>query len=157
MLDTRFLSLLPFVLACFLAAAIGGWATSTTVDTWYVGLNKPPFTPPDWIFPPVWTALYAMMAFSGWRARERSTGAKRRLVTLLFGTQLAANLAWPVVFFGFAAIGTALAAVVVLWILVLIVCVSFWRVDTLAGALFVPYFAWVSYAAVLNGAIWQSN
>ena len=142
---------------CFAAAAIGGWLTSRTLATWYPGLAKPSWNPPDWVFAPVWTVLYAMMACAAWLVgRERGWRAAAFPLGL-FAAQLALNVAWSGLFFALQSPGAALVDVILLWLLILATLVSFWRVNAQAGLLLVPYLGWVSFAAVLNCAIWQLN
>ena len=151
------LALAGFVVLCFAAASVAGWATSLSVGTWYPALAKPWFTPPDGVFGPVWTALYLMMALAAWRA-WRSAGLPRARVALaLFGVQLALNLAWSVLFFGLQAIGWALVEIVVLWIAIAATTLAFWRLDRPAAVLMLPYLAWVTLATALTAEIWRLN
>ena len=149
------------VLAGLVALCVAGGAASGLASPpgdWYASLAKPSWTPPGWLFGPVWTALYAMMGVAAWRlwrARGRTSGADGALV--LFGTQLALNFAWTPVFFGMRAPGAALAVIVVLWALIAATIAASWRVDRAAGVLLVPYLAWVTFATALNAAIWRLN
>lgn len=151
------LSLLPFVLVCFAAAGIGSVFTRKSVHSWYPHLNKRDWNPPNWIFGPVWTALYLMMAMSAWLVwREQSwSGAKLPLV--LFGIQLALNVAWSGIFFGMRAIGPAFAEVLLLWTMTIATTVAFYPISLLAAWLLIPYIAWVAFASYLNFRIWQMN
>lgn len=149
-------------LALFIAlnaaiSALGGWATAGSVGTWYLTLAKPSFNPPDWIFAPVWSALYLMIAIAGWRAWRRSAGPQRRLALTAYAVQLALNLSWSFVFFGARLIGPALAVIVSLLAAILANAYLFWRIDRAAGALLLPYAAWVSFATLLNAALWRLN
>lgn len=150
------LALAVFVLACLGVSALGGAVTSTSVGTWYQTLEKPVFSPPDRVFAPVWTTLYLMMAVAGWRV-WRTPSPGRRLALAAFAAQLALNLAWSVLFFGFRLIGAALVEIVVLLIVVAFTTHRFWRIDRTAGALFIPYLLWLAYAAALNAALWLLN
>jgi len=156
-------ALLGFVVLCLAVAAAGGAVTATSVGTWYAGLAKPAFNPPNWLFAPVWTALYLMMAFAGWRVwrRRGATGVGGALdVRLALGAwalQLALNLVWSFLFFGARLIGAALAESMLLLAAILATAVLFWRIDRVAGALFVPYAAWVAFATVLTAALWRLN
>jgi tryptophan-rich sensory protein len=143
-----------FLLACFAAAAIGGWATGPAVREWYPTLAKPAWTPPAWLFGPVWTALYAMMALAGWLVWRRA-GWCGALVW--FAAQLVLNATWSPVFFGLQRIGWALINIILLWLAIAGTTVAFWRVTPVAAGLFVPYLAWVSFATALNFAIWRLN
>ena len=137
-------------------SALGGWATSSSVGTWYAALAKPAFNPPDWIFAPVWSALYLMIAVAGWRAWRRG-GGDARLALTVYAVQLVLNLSWSFVFFGARLVGPALLVIAALLAAIVVNAVLFWRLDRLAGALLVPYAAWVCFAAVLNAALWGLN
>lgn len=147
-------ALVFWLLVCLGVGALGGLVTSASVETWYQELAKPLFTPPDWVFAPVWTALYALMAVAVWRARECGAG---RLALALFGLQLAANLGWSALFFGLRRPDLALAEIAVLFALIVATIGAFRVRSRLAAALMVPYALWVAYAAALNGAIWWLN
>jgi tryptophan-rich sensory protein len=149
-------------LAAFIAlnaavSALGGWATAASVASWYPTLAKPAFNPPNWVFAPVWTALYLMIAVAGWRAWQRSAGEARRLAFTAYGVQLGLNLSWSFVFFGARLVGPALAVVAAMLAAILVNAWLFWRIDRAAGALLVPYAAWVSFATLLNAALWRLN
>jgi benzodiazapine receptor len=150
-------ALAGFVVLCFIVAAVGGAVTATSVGTWYAGLAKPSFNPPDWVFGPVWTVLYVMIAVAGWRVWRRRGEGGARLALGAWGLQLALNLVWSLVFFGARMIGAALAEIVVLLAAILVTAMLFWRIDRVAGALFTPYAAWVGFATVLNAALWRLN
>lgn len=146
-----------FLALCLAVSALGAAVTATSAGTWYRTLAKPPFNPPDWIFAPVWTALYFMMALAAWRVWRRDGLRQARAALTLFALQLALNLAWPVLFFGMRAIAAALIEIVVLLVAILATTLVFWRRDRVAGMLFVPYAAWVAFAVVLNAALWRLN
>lgn len=150
-------ALLLFVVASFTAAAIGGAATVTSVGTWYRGLTKPAWNPPDWLFGPVWTLLYVMMAVAVWRAWRGSEVTAARQTLAWFGAQLALNALWSVLFFGLRRPDLAFIEVLVLWAVLVGLLRRFWRIDRIAGALWAPYVAWVSFASVLNGTVWWLN
>jgi tryptophan-rich sensory protein len=141
----------------FAAAAVGGAATSSSVGTWYAALQKPSFSPPAWVFGPVWTALYLMMAIAAWLVWLKRGFADAQLPLALFGLQLALNMAWSILFFGLRSPGLALADIVLLWLAIAATLVVFWRVCPTAGALLIPYLVWVSFAAVLNHSLWTLN
>jgi benzodiazapine receptor len=151
------LTLGAFIGLCLTIAAIGARFTVPSIGTWYRALQKPFFNPPDWIFGPVWTVLYLMIAFAGWRAwRSRhAAGAGTRMT--VYGAQLALNLAWSIIFFGDRMIGLALVDIVLLLVVIVVNAVLFWRADRLAGWLLVPYAAWVAFASALNFALWRLN
>ena len=149
--------LAAFVLICFAAAGLGGLVTTPRIPTWYADLAKPAWTPPGWIFGPVWTALYLMMAFSAWLVWRQAGLAGARFPLALFAIQLVLNSLWPVVFFGLQSPGAAAVEIILLWAAILATLLAFWKRSTLAGALLMPYLAWVSFAAVLNVTIWWMN
>ncbi len=144
-----------FLIICFTAAAIGGLFTATSVGSWYESLTKPSWNPPNWVFAPVWTTLYMMIAIAGWLIwRERGfKGARWPL--MLFLTQLLLNVAWSGLFFGLQNPGLAFAEIVVLWLAILLTTISFFRIALLPGVLFLPYLLWVTFATVLNFEIWR--
>lgn len=150
-------ALLGFVALCLGVAAIGGWATSISVGGWYQTLDKPRWTPPDRVFAPVWTILYLMMAVAGYRVWRRALGKAGHAALALFGVQLVLNLLWSILFFGLQRTGLALLDIVLLWTAIAATAVAFWRIDRLAGILLLPYLVWVTYAVVLNAAIWHLN
>jgi tryptophan-rich sensory protein len=150
-------ALAGFVALCFAVAAAGGAVTATSVETWYAGLAKPPFNPPDWVFGPVWTALYLMIAVAGWRVWRRRSESGAWLALGAWGVQLSLNLSWSMLFFGAQMIGAALVEIAVLLAAILITAALFWRIDRIAGVLLVPYAAWVGFATVLNAALWRLN
>jgi translocator protein len=157
--------LLAFVILVALASVIASSVTLPQIGGWYADLEKPWFNPPNWLFGPVWTVLYGMIAVAGWLVwRERGLeGARGALV--LFGLQLGLNVLWSLIFFGLQQPGffglqqpgLAFMEIIALWIAVCATMIAFWRIRPLAGWLFVPYLLWVSYAAVLNGAVWLLN
>ena len=148
------------VLVGFLALTLGvgiiaGLATEPNVINWYPTLVKPSFNPPNWVFAPVWTILYVLMAIAGWRVwRVTDFGSQALLFWVL---QLALNLAWSFIFFGAHAIGAALIEIAVLWLAVLFTMIAFFRIDRTAGILFIPYLAWVAFAGLLNLSVWHLN
>lgn len=152
------LVLLGLLALCFGVGAIGGTVTSSSVEGWYRTLDKPVITPPDWVFGPAWSILYGLMAIAAWRVwRAAGSIGDAPLTFALFGVQLVLNLNWSVLFFGSRAIGWALADIAVLLILIIATMTAFWRIDRLAGLLFLPYALWVGYAMLLNLAIWRLN
>ena len=151
----QWLVLAGFILLCLVTGFIGGSATQNSIDTWYATLVKPSWNPPNWVFAPVWTLLYIMMGVAAWlvwKTRDRIGPAM-----VLFGAQLVFNLGWSLIFFGLRSPGLALIEVVFLWGSVLLTMLAFFGRSLAAGWLFVPYLAWVSFAAILNFAIWRLN
>ncbi len=144
--------------ACLAAAGVGGAFMRASSPAWYDRLAKPAWRPPDWVFGPVWTVLYASMAVSAWLVwvGGRPGGAKT-LALVLFAVQLALNAAWTGVFFWLQSPGAAFAEIVALWLAVAATVAAFWRLRPAAGALLLPYWGWVSFAAGLNLALWRMN
>ncbi len=149
-------ALIGFIGAAFIAGAIGSWATFPNVRDWFPLLLKPAWNPPSWLFGPVWTTLYVLMGVASWRAWRAGGPAAPRLVRLYF-VQLFFNALWSVLFFGLKQPAWALADIVVLWGLLVWLQVGLWRTDRVAGALWVPYVLWVSFATALNAAIVRLN
>jgi translocator protein len=148
------IGLVAFIVICFAAAAAGGTATYPRIESWYATLSKPSWTPPGWAFGPVWSLLYTCMAIAAWLV-WRQTGARGPL--LLFAVQLGLNVAWSWLFFGLKSPVLGFADIILLCVAIAATLVAFWRRSTAAGLLFVPYLAWVTFAAVLNYSIWQLN
>ena len=145
------------VLVCFAAAGVGGAFTASSVGTRYAELRKPPWNPPNWIFGPVWTALYLSMAVAAWLVWRRAGWPGAATALGLFALQLALNVAWSGLFFGLRSPGAAFVGIIGLWVSILAALVAFWRVAPAAGLLMVPYLAWVTFASALNLAIWRLN
>ena len=151
------LALAVFVVVCFAAAGIGGVATSKTVGTWYKSLEKPSWTPPAWLFGPVWTALYLMMAVAAWLVWRRRQAVDVRWPLILFTLQLVLNATWSWLFFALKSPGIAFLELVALWCAILCTLVLFWRTTALSGWLMLPYLLWTTFALALNLAIWRLN
>ena len=141
---------------CFVIAALGSAATLPAIPTWYAGLSKPAFSPPNWLFGPVWTVLYGLIAVAVWRvARAPAPAAARRPALLWHGAQLAAN--WSFAFFGARSPSLGFAVILVLIAAIVVATARTATVDRPAAALMLPYLLWVAFAAVLNGAIVAMN
>lgn len=150
------LALLGWLALCFAVAAIGGLAAANA-SAFYATLTQPAWAPPGWLFGPVWTVLYAMMAVAAWLVwRERGRVPVRGALTL-FVVQLAVNGLWSWLFFAWRQGGIALAEVLLLWVLISATVIAFRRVRPLAAALLLPYLAWVTFASVLNAVMWRLN
>jgi translocator protein len=146
------------LLASFAAGGIGSLFTFKAIPTWYAGLKKPRYTPPRWVFGPVWTTLYVLMGtsvFLVWQSGLAVNGALTAFT--LFWIQLAFNVIWSVVFFGMKSKGGGVITIIVLWLLILLTTITSFRVSTLAGWLLIPYIAWVTIASYLNIGVWLLN
>lgn len=139
----------------FSAAVAGSLLTAPGLRGWYEQLVKPSWTPPDEVFGPVWTVLYAAMGVSAWRVWRAPAPAGRALA--VFAVQLALNVAWSGVFFGLRQPGAAVGVIAALWAAIALTIREFRRIDGPAAWLLVPYLAWVSFAAALNLVIWRAN
>jgi len=124
---------------------------------WYAALTKPTWTPPNWLFGPVWGILYLLMAIAAWLIWRKRGLAGAAIPLSLYMLQLALNAAWSWIFFGHHEIGLALIEIVILWLAILATLIGFWRLDPVSGYLMVPYLLWVSFASALNFAIWRLN
>jgi tryptophan-rich sensory protein len=151
------LGLIVFLTVCFAAAGIGGAVTTPKIGTWYATLAKPSWNPPNWIFGPVWSALYCCMAIAAWSVWRQDGFSGAKVPLALFAVQLVLNILWSCIFFGLEKPGIALGEVLLLWAAIAATMVTFWRISRIAGILFVPYLAWVSFASFLNFVIWRLN
>lgn len=144
-------------LLVFAAAALGNLATTPNIPVWYAGLQKPSFTPPGWVFGPVWTLLYAMMAYAFFRILRHPPTLDRSRAILLFLVQLALNASWSFAFFAARSPASGLVVIALLWLAIVATIVAFLRMERTAALLLAPYLLWVSYAAALNLSIWMLN
>lgn len=151
----KFFVLLLFVLVSLSAGVIGGLATSSSVKTWYPEIVKPSWNPPASLFGPVWTLLFILIGVSAWRVWL--TGQFWGAPAAIFGVQFVFNLAWSWLFFAQHRPDWAFLDIVVLWLSIVAMLVTFWRIDRPAGWVLVPYLLWVSFASILNFSIWMLN
>jgi translocator protein len=146
--------LVAFILVCELAGAIGALFTTPSIPVWYASLQKPTFSPPSWVFFPVWTTLYAMMGIACYLVWEKGFGKKEvRDAISVFFAQLVLNAGWSIAFFGLRSPLAGLAMIALLWLAIAWSAILFHRISKTAGLLMIPYLAWVSFASVLNLAI----
>ena len=157
MTSKQWLPLGLFVVLAFAAAGIGWLATRAGVDTWYPTLRKPEWTPPSSVFGPVWTLLYILMAVATWLAWGKGDAATARRTVSLYSAQLTLNALWSILFFGLRQPGAALVEIVVLWAVLVLILIRYWKLNRLAAGLWIPYVAWVTFAVILNAAIWSLN
>lgn len=150
---SSWLALAAFLAVNLLVSGIGGAITATSVGEWYAALAKPAFNPPGWVFGPVWTLLYAMMAVAAWRVWRSAGWRHARAALLLYFLQLGVNLAWSALFFGLRRPDLALADCLLLLALIVATTLAFRRHDGMAALLMVPYGLWVGFACLLNGNI----
>lgn len=138
---------------CLLAGVIGSYFTTPNIATWYDTLQKPFFTPPPWVFAPVWTTLYILMGISlwlVWREWKSTETGDARLAFKLFFMQLGLNVLWSLLFFGFRSPLAGMIGIILLWIAILATIVVFFRISRTAGLLLIPYIAWVTAASALT-------
>lgn len=152
----QILGLIGWFVVSFAASAIGAAAT-VQAGAFYGELVQPSWAPPASVFGPVWTVLYALMAIAAWLVWRRGGVRANRSALSLFLLQLALNALWSWLFFAWHLGGLAFAGVVLLWVLIVATLVAFWRVRPLAGALLIPYLAWVSFASALTYSVWRLN
>lgn len=134
---------------------VGGVATAKSIPTWYGTIKKPSWNPPNWIFGPVWTLLYILMGTAAWLVWKK-VGFETTWVAV-YALQLALNTAWSFIFFSMQRPGLAFAEILAMWAAIVATTVIFWQINPIAGYLFLPYLAWVTFASVLNGTIWRLN
>jgi tryptophan-rich sensory protein len=152
----QFTGLIGWFIVSFAVSAVGAIA-SIEARSFYAGLEQPVWAPPGWLFGPVWTLLFALMAIAAWLVWRNGGFRTNRIALSLFLTQLAFNALWSWLFFAWRLGGPAFADILLLWVLILATLVAFWRAERLAGILLIPYLLWVSFAAFLNYAVWQLN
>lgn len=142
------------IIICLMAGFIGSVFTIDSIQTWYPGIEKPFFNPPNWVFGPVWTTLFVLMGISlylVWSRGIKTNDAKIALT--LFSAQLALNVLWSIIFFSMKSPLYAFIEIIILWTAILFTIINFYKISKTAGYLLVPYIMWVSFAAVLNLSI----
>jgi tryptophan-rich sensory protein len=155
--DSNWMALVISFLICFAVAGLGAFATNPEIPAWYAQLRKPAWTPPNWLFGPVWTALYAAMAIAAWLVWQRAGWDGNDGALRLFVVQLALNLAWSFIFFKFHNPAWAFVDIALLWLAIVATIFKFSGVSSVAAWLLAPYLIWVTYAAALNFSIWSMN
>jgi tryptophan-rich sensory protein len=154
----NYLKLLISVVIPLIIGGISGGFTVSGINSWYATINKPWFNPPNWIFGPVWTSLYVMMGIAFyliWKS-DAVPSLKSQAITLFF-IQLIVNFLWSIIFFYLQQPGWAFFDIVIMWVMILLTIFSFGKISSTAAWLLVPYICWVSFASVLNFAIWKLN
>lgn len=147
-------SLVVFVVLCFLTASAGA---AFPPGEWYAGLNRPWYAPPNWLFGPVWTILYFMIATAGWLVWKTREAASILIAMTLYVCQLVLNSAWTCLFFGLQRPDIALIEILILWVVISATIIAFRRHSKVAAILLIPYLLWVSFASVLNYGFWALN
>lgn len=156
LMDLR--ALISAIVVCEGVGGVGALVTGPAVRTWYPGLRKPAFNPPSWIFAPVWTVLYLLMGISLFLTwRRRSLEARAAPALRIFTLQLLLNALWSVLFFGLKSPRFAFMDIVILWAAIILTIRAMYRVSRVGALLLLPYLVWVSFAGLLNLAIWRLN
>jgi len=154
----EFYRLVISLFICQLAGFIGSIFTTPAIPTWYRTLTKPSFTPPNWLFSPVWISLFVLMGVSAFIVWRKGLSDKRvKIALIMFISQLVLNTLWSVMFFGLRSPLAGFIEIIILWIAILLTVLWFLKISTTAGILLIPYILWVSFAAVLNFSIWRLN
>lgn len=153
----KYVKLALCILAPLSVGAISGFATASSISTWYMGLNKPFFNPPNYLFGPVWTLLYVLMGISFYLILQAPSNTNKKSAIGIFIVQLFLNFCWSFLFFKYQQLGLALVEISVLWISILAMIVTFKKINSFSAYLQIPYLAWVSFATVLNASIWMLN
>lgn len=147
------------ILLCEAVGILGSVLTASQIQTWYLTeVIRPSFSPPNWLFGPVWTILYALMGIALYLVWEQKKRNKEwRAAIAIFFVQLFLNAIWTPIFFGMHALGFAFGVIIAMWLAIVLTIIVFYRQKKVAGYLLIPYLLWVSFASVLNGAIWYLN
>ncbi len=147
------------VVTCLAVGYFSGMVTRSAITTWYPTLVKPSFNPPNWVFAPVWSMLYAMMGIAAGLVWDRIEIEKElvKKALIIFAIQLALNALWSFLFFGLKNPMLAGIEIIILWLMIFETYIQFSKINKIAGYLFIPYLFWVSFAMVLNGSIWWLN
>jgi benzodiazapine receptor len=146
------------VIVWILASMAAGWIGSQFMPgEWYASLTKPSWTPPNAVFAPVWTVLYVLMGVAAWLVWRKAGFSAATVPLVLFIVQLGLNALWSYLFFGVHSPMLAFFEIAVLWVVILLTLIGFWRTTALAGALMLPYLCWVGFASVLNFQLWRLN
>lgn len=153
----KYLKLIVCVLLTLFVGGISGVATASGINNWFMTLNKPFFNPPNYLFGPVWTVLYLLMGISLFLILQSTLKELKRKALLIFAIQLSLNFLWSFLFFKFQLIGLSFIEIIMIWISILAMIISFYKINRIAAWLQIPYLLWVSFASVLNGAIWWLN
>ena len=152
--ERQMLALVGWMIVSFCPAIT---AVFVSTDGWYATLKTPSWNPPAWVFGPVWTVLYFLMAVAAFQVWRQGGWRRQSVALILFLVQLILNAIWTPLFFGMHRVGLAFGEIVVLWLMVATTLTVFFRIKTSAGLLLIPYLAWVSLATVLNYTIWRLN
>jgi len=151
------LKLIISIALCFFVAFLGSWTTFQSVQTWYMTINKPSFNPPSWLFGPVWSVLYTLMAIAFWLVWKNRDLPSKSFAMQLFLIQLVLNLLWSFLFFYFKLPFWAFLEIILMWTTILFTIIYFYKINPWAAYIMIPYLLWVGFATILNGSIWILN
>jgi len=157
MKDLNWPSLLACIGGILVIGTLSGLANAGSINGWFSTLNKPSFNPPNYLFGPVWTALYILMGISLYLILQTPKTEIRNTALIIFTIQMILNFSWSFLFFYFKWPGIAFVEIILMWISIVVMIFTFYRISATAAYLQVPYLLWVSFASVLNGAIWYLN
>ncbi len=157
MANSKGLKIFISLVACFGIGSLGGIFTIAEIPNWYAGLVKPSFNPPNWLFGPVWSALYLMMGYAFFLVWKQPVSSQRNRALTLFIIQFVLNFCWSIIFFKMHFLGWALVEIILMWVAILLTILKFGKLSSTAAWLLVPYISWVSFATILNAAIWYLN
>lgn len=153
----KVIQLMLCITLCLGIGAVSGIATASSIKTWYVALEKPLFNPPNYLFGPVWTILYILMGVSLYMILQSHKNDLRKKAIMIFTIQLFLNFCWSFLFFKFNWLGISFIEIMLIWISIVIMIVTFYKIDKKAALLQIPYLLWVTFASTLNGSIWILN
>ena len=156
-MSKKILTLFASIIIAQLAGAVGSIFTAPSIQSWYVFLEKPFFAPPNWLFAPAWITLYALMGIAAFLVWQKRRKVEVKSALYFYFAQLLLNASWSVAFFGLQNPFLGFLVIIALWLLILVTMVKFWKIERFAGLLFFPYILWVTFATMLNFAIWQLN
>lgn len=145
------------ILIPLIVGLLGSIFTSSSVDNWYISLNKPSFNPPSYLFAPVWTVLFVLIGISFYFVWSKDFGSNKLLTLGIYGLDLLLNLCWSVLFFGLRNPFLAFVEIIILWFIILINIIVFYRISKTSGLMLIPYLLWVSFASILNYSIFILN
>lgn len=146
------------IVICQMAGVVGSFFTFPSISTWYTELQMPAFSPPNWLFAPVWITLFTLMGISAYLIWNKGLKNKKPKEALsIFGVQLLLNALWSFLFFGLKSPFYAFIEIIILWVAIAVTILKFYKISEKAGLLLFPYIIWVSLAMVLNFYIWQLN
>lgn len=153
----KLLKLLLCILSTLFVGGFAGFATATSISTWYTTINKPSFNPPNYLFGPVWTILYILMGISLYIILQSPKTELRKKAITIFFIQLFLNFCWSFIFFKFQLLGLAFIEIIFMWVSILTMIILFFEINRKAALIQIPYLLWVSFASILNGSIWFLN